>query len=183
MYQNTKYMMTSDVTNGLNRVSADHLKTIVKESFTYPRMEQAQHDVTNSIISAMEFDGTKDSFISAISNMKSENAIMQSAEIGWISSVLQNCGLHFDEFCIGVFKGLIVYKNELPLIYLNNTRVTNARYIRISYNTIRDNLCSVKMRNESNLGKIIAVAGVVGIVFIGGNMLYRYSDSVFDWKR
>lgn len=128
--QNHKYILTKDVTKSLSGLSQEDLKLIVQESFTYPRMEQAQHDVANPIINAIEFDGTKDSFLSAISNMKSENALMQSTEIGWISIVLQNCARNFDDFCIGGFKGLIIYKNELPLIYLNNTRISNARYVR-----------------------------------------------------
>lgn len=128
-------------------------------------MEHAQHDVQNTIINTLEFDGTKESFMSAISNMKSENALMQSSEIGWISIVLQNCGLHFEEFCIGVFKGLIVYKNELPLIYLNNTRISNARYIRISFNTVRKNLCSIKTKNdESTVRSVLTIVGAIGVV-------------------
>lgn len=147
-------------------------------------MEQAQHDVSNPVINTLEFEGTKESFMSAISNMKSENALMQSSEIGWISIVLQNCALHFEEFCIGVFKGLIVYKNELPLIYLNNTRVSNARYVRISFNTVRDNLCSIKAKNEHNLSvnSVLTIVGSIGVLVL----VYKYSEnigSVFDWKR
>lgn len=100
-------------------------------------------------LTSFEFDGTIKSFQDAIYKLTSENRVMNSSSIQWISMILNYfCDKEaFDSYDIANMKGVLISRNELPFCYIKNQnpKDTATRYIKISYESIRSVITNVTM--------------------------------------
>jgi len=134
------FLSSDDINTYLRKiVNTKTLDDIIPEVISYPIY--SEKDVDNVTFTSFEYDGSLKSYQDAIYKLKSENKIVISSSIQWITIILDYFCIKetFDLYDIANIKGLLISKNELPFCYIKNQNPNNhsIRYMRISYESVR----------------------------------------------
>ena len=140
------FLSSDDITTYLRKiVNTKTLDDIIPEVLSYPIFNEK--DIDNITFTSFEYDGSIKSYQDAIYKLTSENKIVISSSIQWISIILNYFCIKemFDAYDIANIKGVLISKNELPFCYINNQNLNNhsTRYMRISYESIRSIISNI----------------------------------------
>jgi hypothetical protein len=145
------FLSSDDITAYLRKiVNTKIINDIIPEVLSYPLYNEK--DVDNITFTSFEYDGTLKSYQDAIYKLTSENKIMISSSIQWISIVLNYfCKEEtFEAYDITNVKGVLISKNELPFCYIKNLNPNDhsTRYLRISYESIRSIISNITVYED-----------------------------------
>ena len=159
MSQLKLFIRRDDVIHFLKQTTDNELHQIIPECMTYPNISEHNTDLVFG--KSMIYDGSKRSFKTAVESFESDNVVLNSSEIEWIQIIMKHCAVFFDEYKIQLFSGVMICKQEIPLIFISKHSDSNdlndlndlndrGRYVRISYDALRL-IISDEKRNETLL--------------------------------
>ena len=129
-----EFTSREDVILFLKNCSENTLRDILSECITYPNHKV----IGDTVLHTYKYDGSQDSFATAVSKLKCDNKVLQSPEMEWIRYLLEFLSTYYIAYDLGELTGVAVYKHQLPFVFIQSENEQSSKILRVSYDALRN---------------------------------------------